>query len=94
MKKIFIAGHKGMVGSAIFRKLKNNTNKIVTADKKKLNLLNQKSVLSFFKRNKLFTALLREKSLETLTFGLTVCIALFIFILVRPKARLKRSQDK
>ena len=52
MKKIFIAGHKGMVGSAIFRKLKNSSNKIVLADKKKLNLLNQKSVLSFFKRNK------------------------------------------
>ena len=52
MKKIFIAGHKGMVGSAIFRKLKNNYSKIVIADKKKLNLLNQKSVLSFFKRNK------------------------------------------
>ena len=49
---IFICGHKGMVGSAIFRKLKNNSNKIVIADKKKLNLLNQKSVLSFFKRNK------------------------------------------
>ena len=41
-----------MVGSAIFRKLKNNSNKIVIADKKKLNLLDQKSVLSFFKRNK------------------------------------------
>ena len=52
MKKIFIAGHKGMVGSAIFRKLKNNYSKIVIADKKKLNLLNQKSVLSFLKRNK------------------------------------------
>ena len=52
MKKIFIAGHKGMVGSAIFRKLKKISNKIVIADKKKLNLLNQKSVLSFFKRNK------------------------------------------
>ena len=52
MKKIFIAGHKGMVGSAIFRKLKNSSNKIVLADKKKLNLLNQKSVLSFFKKNK------------------------------------------
>ena len=50
MKKIFIAGHKGMVGSAIFRKLKNKTNKIVIADKKKLNLLNQKSVLSFLKK--------------------------------------------
>ncbi|MDC3145845.1 GDP-L-fucose synthase [Candidatus Pelagibacter sp.] len=52
MKKIFIAGHKGMVGSAIFRKLKNKSNKIVMANKKKLNLLNQKSVLSFFKKNK------------------------------------------
>ncbi len=41
-----------MVGSAIFRKLKNNSNKIIIADKKKLNLLNQKSVLNFFKRNK------------------------------------------
>ena len=41
-----------MVGSVIFRKLKNNSNKIVIADKKKLNLLDQKSVLSFFKRNK------------------------------------------
>ena len=52
MKKIFIAGHKGMVGSAIFRKLKNNSNKIFIADKKKLNLLDQKSVLIFFKRNR------------------------------------------
>ena len=52
MKKIFIAGHKGMVGSAIFRKLQNKPNRIVVADKKKLNLLDQKSVLSFFKRNK------------------------------------------
>ena len=52
MKKIFIAGHKGMVGSAIFRKLQNKPNRIVIADKRKLNLLDQKSVLSFFKRNK------------------------------------------
>ncbi len=52
MKKIFIAGHKGMVGSAIFRKLKNKSNKIVIADRKKINLLDQKSVLSFFKKNK------------------------------------------
>ena len=52
MRKIFIAGHNGMVGSAIFRKLKNKSNKIVIADRKKLNLLDQKSVLSFFKKNK------------------------------------------
>ena len=41
-----------MVGSAILRKLKNTHNKIVVADKKKINLLDQKSVLSFFKKNK------------------------------------------
>ena len=52
MIKIFIAGHKGMVGSAILRKLKNSHNKIVIANKKKINLLDQKSVLSFFKKNK------------------------------------------
>jgi GDP-L-fucose synthase len=52
MMKIFIGGHKGMVGSAILRKLKNTHNKIVVADKKKINLLDQKSVLSFFKKNK------------------------------------------
>ena len=52
MMKIFIGGHKGMVGSAILRKLKNSHNKIVIADKKKINLLDQKSVLSFFKKNK------------------------------------------
>ena len=53
MKKIFIAGHKGMVGSAIFRKLKSNLNKIFVADKKKLNLLDQKSVLNFLKETNL-----------------------------------------
>ena len=52
MKKIFIAGHKGMVGSAIFRKLKSKSKKIVIIDKRKLNLLNQKSVLNFFKKKK------------------------------------------
>ncbi len=41
-----------MVGSAIFRKLKSKSKKIVIVDKKKLNLLNQKSVLNFFKKNK------------------------------------------
>ena len=35
MKKIFVAGHKGMVGSAILRKLKTKSNKIFTLDKKK-----------------------------------------------------------
>ena len=42
-KKIFIAGHKGMVGSAILRCLKNKGYKnIITVSKKKLNFFRSK----------------------------------------------------
>ena len=51
--KIFIAGHKGMVGSALVRLLKRKKVKIITKEKKELNLLNQKKVQSFFKNNKI-----------------------------------------
>ena len=51
--KIFVAGHKGMVGSAIVRKLKKKGfSKIFFVDKKKLNLLDQKKVFKFLKRKK------------------------------------------
>ena len=46
--KIFIAGHKGMVGSALVSFLEKKNIKIITRDKKKLNLLNQKDVKNFF----------------------------------------------
>tara|TARA_Y100000389_G_scaffold192573_1_gene220183 strand:+ start:286 stop:1221 length:936 start_codon:yes stop_codon:yes gene_type:complete len=51
MKKIFITGHNGMVGSAILEKLIKK-NKIYTIEKKKLDLLNQQKTLNYFKRNK------------------------------------------
>ena len=51
--KIFIAGHKGMVGSAILRKLKSKGfSKIIFFEKKKLNLLNQDKVFKFLKKKK------------------------------------------
>ena len=51
--KIYVAGHKGLVGSAIIRKLKEKGyKKILTADRKKLDLTNQIKVLKFLKRNK------------------------------------------
>ena len=51
--KIFVAGHNGLVGSAIVRKLKaKGYRDILTVDKKKLNLLDQKAVFSFLKKNK------------------------------------------
>lgn len=47
--RIYVAGHNGMVGSAIVRKLKElGYTNIITASKKELNLLNQLSVQSFF----------------------------------------------
>jgi GDP-L-fucose synthase len=51
--KIFVAGHRGLVGSAIVRNLKENeyTN-IVTKTRQELDLLNQKDVLDFFQDEK------------------------------------------
>lgn len=51
-KKIFIAGHNGMVGSALVRQLKNEKVKIVTKNRKELDLLNQTKVQDFFEKNK------------------------------------------
>ena len=51
--KIFIAGHKGLVGSAILRKLRYfGYKKILLVDKKKLNLIDQKEVIKFLKKEK------------------------------------------
>ena len=51
--KVFIAGHNGMLGSSIFRKLKNKGYKnIITVDRKKLDLRNQNAVEKFFKNRK------------------------------------------
>lgn len=51
--KIFIAGHKGMVGSALVRLLKKKKVEVITKEKKELNLLDQKKVQAFFKNNKI-----------------------------------------
>ena len=51
--KIYLAGHNGLVGSAILRKLKaKGYRKILTLNRKKLDLKNQSKVLSFLKKNK------------------------------------------
>ena len=49
--KIYVAGHKGLVGSAIVRKLKEKGyKKIIIASRKKLDLTNQSKVLLFLKK--------------------------------------------
>ena len=50
---IFVAGHKGMVGSSILRALKKRGyKKIITRNKKNLNLLDQNQTYKFLKKNK------------------------------------------
>ena len=52
--KVFIAGHKGMVGSALIRLLqKKKKIKIITKEKTNLDLTNQLKVKNFFKKNKI-----------------------------------------
>ncbi len=52
LNKIFVAGHLGMVGSAILRKLKTSGSKVITANRVELDLTNQCQVENFFKKNK------------------------------------------
>ena len=50
--KIFVAGHNGMVGSALVRVLKKNKVEIIIKDKKDLDLTNQLKVRNFIKENR------------------------------------------
>ena len=50
--KIYLAGHRGLVGSAILQKLKNSGYKnITTKTSQQLDLRDQKKVMNFFKKN-------------------------------------------
>ena len=51
--KIFIAGHNGMVGSALVRLLKNKDVETITKDKSQLDLLNQHAVENYLKNEKI-----------------------------------------
>ncbi|EAK5530446.1 GDP-L-fucose synthase [Campylobacter lari] len=49
--KIFIAGHKGLVGSAILKNLQDKGyNNLIYKDRKELDLLNQQAVKDFFEK--------------------------------------------
>ena len=51
--KIYVAGHNGLVGSAIVRKLKKDGYKnIILKSRKHLDLRNKGSVFNFLKKNK------------------------------------------
>ena len=51
-KRVFVAGHNGMVGSAIVRRLTEEECSILTADRSELDLTRQEPVEQWFKENK------------------------------------------
>lgn len=54
MKKVFVAGHNGMVGSAIVRQLaKRDDAEIITRSRSELNLTSQAEVQAFFAKQKI-----------------------------------------
>ena len=51
--KIYVAGHNGLVGSAIIKKLKEKGfNRIIIATRFQLDLTNQEKVFKFLKKKK------------------------------------------
>ena len=62
--KIYVAGHRGMVGSAIIRKLEaEGYTNIITRTSSKLNLIRQADVEEFFKEEK-ETTLTQQKAID------------------------------
>ena len=51
MKNIFLAGHKGMVGSSIYKNLIRTNDNIITANRSELDLIDQSKTLQFFEEN-------------------------------------------
>ena len=50
MARVFVAGHNGMVGSAILRRLKAQGHHLVTASRRELDLADQQAVMAFLKQ--------------------------------------------
>ena len=51
-QRVFVAGHKGMVGSAIVRRLSSESCHVLTADRKDLDLTRQEQVEAWFQLHK------------------------------------------
>ena len=51
MAKVFVAGHLGMVGAAIYRQLASHDVEVITATHKELDLTNQLQVQKFFEKH-------------------------------------------
>src|SRR4051812_32203609 len=68
--KIFIAGHKGLVGSAIMRNLKEKGyQNLLVRERKELDLLRQRDVEEFFEREKIDYAFIAAAKVGGIVFN-------------------------
>ena len=51
-KSVYVAGHRGMVGSAIVRRLEREDVKLVTVDRREVDLCNQAAVFDWFAKTR------------------------------------------
>jgi len=51
-KKVYVAGHRGMVGGAVVRRLASENCEVITADRQTTDLMRQADVEAFFKKEK------------------------------------------
>ena len=85
--KIFVAGHNGLVGSAIVRKLNERGYKnIITVKKSKLDLTDQKKVFTFLKKkNQTLYSLQLQKLVEfiqIINIEQNLFIAIYLFKII------------
>lgn len=52
-RRIFVAGHQGMVGRALCRQLQKADSELITASRSELDLTEQAAVVAFFRRHKI-----------------------------------------
>ena len=77
--KIFVAGHNGLVGSAIVRKLKEKGFKnILTINRSKLDLTNQSRVMNFLKKKNQILSLLLQRKLVVYILIIPIKLNLYI----------------
>ena len=79
--KIFVAGHNGLVGSSVVRRLKYfGFKKIITRTKKELDLRIQKKVQNFFKSNNIDAVINAAGKSEEFTLIILIELILFMTI--------------